>query len=102
MVDLRGRVSLAPPGSKFFQFHAVFGKFWQNRMLSPPGGLAPSPWGNPGSATVIRHIHPDGTPYTSSYREDLEKVSQLPDLIGTNAASKEQGNKGDRLQKVLD
>ena len=22
----------APPGSKFFQFHAVFGKIWQNRM----------------------------------------------------------------------
>ena len=27
----------APPsGSKFFQFHAVFGKIWQNRMLAPP------------------------------------------------------------------
>ena len=25
-----------PPGSKFFQFHAVFGKIWQNRMLAPP------------------------------------------------------------------
>ena len=25
---------------------------WQNRMLAPPPGeLAPSPWGNPGSAT---------------------------------------------------
>ena len=30
-----------PPGSKFFQFHAIFGKFWQNRMLAPPGQLAP-------------------------------------------------------------
>ena len=29
----------APPwGSKFFQFHAVFGKIWQNRMLAPPLG----------------------------------------------------------------
>ena len=37
----------APPrGSKFFQFHAVFGKFEQNCMLAPP------PRGNPGSATV--------------------------------------------------
>ena len=27
-----------PWGSKFFQFHAVFGKFWQNRMLAPPLG----------------------------------------------------------------
>ena len=25
-----------PRWSKFFQFHAVFGKFWQNRMLAPP------------------------------------------------------------------
>ena len=24
------------PGSKFFQFHTVFGKIWQNRMLAPP------------------------------------------------------------------
>ena len=24
------------PGFKFFQFHAVFGKIWQNRMLAPP------------------------------------------------------------------
>ena len=26
------------PRSKFFQFHAVFRKFWQNRMLAPPLG----------------------------------------------------------------
>ena len=25
-----------PSGSKFFQFHAVFGKIYQNRMLAPP------------------------------------------------------------------
>ena len=25
-----------PRRSKFFQFHAVFGKIWQNRMLAPP------------------------------------------------------------------
>ena len=23
-------------GSKFFQFHAIFGEIWQNRMLVPP------------------------------------------------------------------
>ena len=51
MADLRGARG-APPGSKFFQFHAVFGKFWQNRMLAPsPGELAPPPRGNPGSTT---------------------------------------------------
>ena len=27
-----------PMGPKFFQFHAVFGKFWQNHMLAPPPG----------------------------------------------------------------
>ena len=32
-----------PQGPKFFQFHAVFGKIWQNRMLAPPRGIgAPS------------------------------------------------------------
>ena len=37
----RGRAP--PPRSKFFQFHAVFGKFGQNRMLAPPWGVgAPS------------------------------------------------------------
>ena len=36
-----------PWGSKFFQFHAVFGKIWQNRMLVPPGELVPPPRGNP-------------------------------------------------------
>ena len=39
VADLRGRVPRAPPeGPKFFQFHAVFGKIWQNRMLAPPLG----------------------------------------------------------------
>ena len=40
-----GRKGRAPPPgeSKFFQFHAVFGKIWQNRMLAPPRGVgAPS------------------------------------------------------------
>ena len=42
----------SPRGSKFFKFHAVFGKIWQNRMFgSLSGGLAPSSRGNPGSAT---------------------------------------------------
>ena len=50
VADLRGREG-RPPGPKFFQFHAVFGKIWQNHMLAPPGELAPPPQGNPGSAT---------------------------------------------------
>ena len=44
VADLRGTQGTRPPRSKFFQFHAVFGKFWQNHMLAPP------PRGNPGSA----------------------------------------------------
>ena len=50
MADLHSKildVRPPPPGSKFFQFHAVFGKIWQNRKLAPP------PRGNPGSATGI-------------------------------------------------
>ena len=39
-------------GSTFFQFDAVFGKIWQNGMLASPGGLAPPPRRNPGSATA--------------------------------------------------
>ena len=46
VADLHSKILDAPPsprGSKFFQFHAVFGKFWQNCMLAPPWGVgAPS------------------------------------------------------------
>ena len=31
---------MPPLGSKFFQFHEVFGKIWQNRILAPPRELA--------------------------------------------------------------
>ena len=46
VADLRGGAGdarpLPPWGSKFFQFHAVFGKFRQNRMLAPlPGSWHP-------------------------------------------------------------
>ena len=37
-----GRKGRAPRAPKFFRFHAVFGKMWQNCMLAPPPGeLAP-------------------------------------------------------------
>ena len=43
-----------PLGVQFlFQFHTVFGKFWQKLHVGTPEGLAPPPRGNPGSATVI-------------------------------------------------
>ena len=37
VVDLRGTRDACPAGgSKFFQFHAVFGKIWQINMLALP------------------------------------------------------------------
>ena len=39
-----------PWASKFFRFHAVFGKIW--RVHAPPGGFTPPPRENPGSATA--------------------------------------------------
>ena len=54
VADLGGLHPASPPprpqGPKFSQFHAVFCKIWQNHMFAPPGGLAPPPMGNPGSA----------------------------------------------------
>ena len=40
VADLHSKILDARPprGSKFFQFHAVFGKFWRNCMLAPPLG----------------------------------------------------------------
>ena len=49
--DLGGGPQGPPPyGPKCSQFHAVFQKIWQFRMLASPGRLAPPPMGNPGSA----------------------------------------------------
>ena len=52
-IGVREREARVPPwASKFFRFHAVFRKIWQNRMLAPPGELVPPPQGNPRSPTV--------------------------------------------------
>ena len=54
VADLHSKILDArPPRSKFFQFHAVFGKIWQNRMLTPPWRFGAPPRGNPGSATAV-------------------------------------------------
>ena len=39
MADLHSKILDLP--SKFFQFQAVFGKFWENHMLAPPEGCRP-------------------------------------------------------------
>ena len=52
VADLHSKILDTPSGSKFFQFHAIFGKFWQNRMLAPRWKVArPHPGETPGSAT---------------------------------------------------
>ena len=53
VADLRGREGSTPPGAQILSISCSFWKIWQNRMLAPPGELAPPPRGNPGSATGI-------------------------------------------------
>ena len=48
---LHSKILEGPP-VQILSISCSFGKFWQNHMLAPPGGLAPSPWGNPGCATA--------------------------------------------------
>ena len=52
MADPRGRSRApSPTAHNFLHFMQFCGKLWQNRRLAPPpGGLAPPPAGNPGSA----------------------------------------------------
>ena len=42
----------APGGPNSFNLMQFLGNFGQNRMLAPPGGLAPPPRENPGSVNV--------------------------------------------------
>ena len=43
----------------FRNFMQFFGNFWQNcRLVPPPGGLAPPPVENPGSASAQVEIAP--------------------------------------------
>ena len=53
LVDPRGgrQGRAPPPGSKFFHFHAVFGKKLKNN--STFGSWGPPPGKNPGSATAF-------------------------------------------------
>ena len=47
-----------PRALKFFPFHTVFGKIWQNCMLALPWGIG-APWGNSGSAAALSFNGPD-------------------------------------------
>ena len=50
LVDLGGSEERAPPATKLFESHAVFGDIYQSRK---PKVLGPPPRGNPGSATAV-------------------------------------------------
>ena len=65
---------------KFFRFHAVFGKIWQNHMLAPPPGeLAPTPpWENPGSAAAVACLPTAGWQYLSG--ADHPPPCRLPSM----------------------
>ena len=51
LADPRGRQGRPPPGSKFFHFHAVFGK--KICKIPRTWELAPPPRENPGSTTGL-------------------------------------------------
>ena len=57
------------PGSKFFQFHAVFGIIWQNQMLVAPRRVGAPPHGNPGSTTE------------GSFRKYLKSMTKVPSVL---------------------
>ena len=85
VADLRGGAGDARPprGSKFFQFHAVFGKIRQICMLAPPPGeLAPPPQGNPGSATDWVSLYMGGGAriVNGSY-PTVRKKNVMPDTV---------------------
>ena len=61
-------------GDKFFQFHAVFGKIWQIRMLAPP------PRGNPGSATDICYHHEDASVPDASEANNMTSIMKQMDI----------------------
>ena len=78
VADLHSKISDVPPRSKFFQFHAVFGKIWQNRMLAPlPQGLAPPPRVNPGSAT--------GAGLDCLQKKKIFFLNMLPEIVDMEA-----------------
>ena len=72
LADLGGggvRDARPPWASKFFRFHAVFGKIW--RVHAPPGGFTPPPRENPGSAT---EVGPHPAPVAGLAPPDIWKI----------------------------
>ena len=97
VADLRGREGRAPPlgsdGSKggaprpkMFSISCVFLEFLENhRLATPPGGLAPPPMGNPGSAPAGVQI----LSISCSFWENLKKsYVGAPWRVGTPISGK--------------
>ena len=81
VADLHSKILDAPPPrSKFFQFHAVFGKIWQNLMLMPPlESWRPPPRGNHGSATDYFVCM-----YLDSVLESISAATQISTVVSTH------------------
>ena len=81
----RGGVRDARPpwASKFFRFHAVFGKIW--RVHAPTGGFTPPPRENPGSATAMTISHIKDGHQRRSHRFH---ISRAPYLAAGSATGK--------------
>ena len=73
-----------PPGSKFFQFHAVFGKIWQNRKLAPPRRVGAPSSGKSWIRHWFRNIFLNCSLYDSS---DVASAEEIPAPPNTRASS---------------
>ena len=69
-----------PGRSKFFQFHAFFGKIWQNCMMAPracpPEELAPPTRANPASATELDATYSGFKKRRTSFTGSSKRVYQ--------------------------
>ena len=79
-----------PPRSKFFHFHAVFGKNLANNRLAPPG--------NPGSATAFHFLRLNTIP---GGRQSVHKFGNLVCLWETSQLRKHGFGSEDKLNSAL-
>ena len=77
----RGAPASAPYSPKFSEFHVVFLKIWHNRMLAAPGGSAPLPTANPGSAPEMGTKHDN--PSCSKHKWPLCKCVMILNIFCT-------------------
>ena len=100
VADLHSKILDArpPQGPKFFQFHAVFGNFWQNRMLAPP----------PGSWRPLLGEILDKPLWSKTFRYNLKKyisvsrfnVLGLKDFVLQNTTTKTTKNQQQKISQI--